>query len=179
MNNQDNSQLIGGTQTNDEDVRTILSQSQSTDAPIGSYGSSNSNNVLNTNLSGSMKRFSRNRGSNNSSDDDDDNDDGRNRYHDCQTIFAPISKSQPITNPFDEQVTTQSNVEQSTSTHQRIAVAALPNLEYDQFTRGFSASSPSIYSHAENNSRRNSDGSDQRRTDFIRNATASSTNYFM
>lgn len=162
----------------------MLSESQSNDAPIGSYASSNSNNLMNTNLSGSMKRFNPNQRNLNTDDSDDDGYTG-NRFHDCyepnQSIYAPISISQPIMN--DQQVPNQSNAagpSTSTTTHQRIAVAALPNLEYDQFSRGFSASSPSIYSQPESSSRRNSDGSDsQRRTDFTRNATASSKNYFV
>lgn len=177
---QDNSQNMDGNQSNDEEVRTIMSQSQSTDAPIASYGSSSSNNVMNMNLSGSMQRFNSNRPSTIHSSNDSDDDDGNTgtRYHECnenQTIFAPISTSQPaIVNPFDQQVPGTS------SNHQRIAVAALPNLEYDQFNaRGFSASSPSLYSQPESSSRRNSNGSDQRRTDFARNTTASSNNYFV
>lgn len=160
-----------------------MSQSQSNDAPIASYGSSSSNNLMNTNLSGSMKRFNRNQRTLNE-DDSDDDETNSNRFHECyepnQSIFAPISTSQPTINPFDHQVSTQSNETAGTS-HQRIAVAALPNLEFDQFTmsRGISASSPSLYSQPESNSRRNSAGSDQRRTDFTRNATASSSNYFV
>lgn len=179
----DNSQNMDENQPNDEEVRTIMSQSQSNDAPIASYGSSSSNNVMNTNLSGSMQRFHRNRPSTIHSHDSDDEDGlTTTRYHECnenQTIFAPISTSQPaIINPFDQQVPSQSIA--GTSSHQRIAVAALPNLEYDQFnSRGFSASSPSLYSQPESGSRRNSDGSDQRRTDFARNTTASSNNYFV
>lgn len=163
-----------------------MSQSQSNDAPIASYGSSSSNNLMNTNLSGSMKRFNRNQRTLNEDESDDDEANDLSRFHECyephQTIFAPISTSQPITNPFDQQVPTQSNANEGAGTsHQRIAVAALPNLEYDQFTmpRGFSASSPSLYSQPESNSRRNSSESDQRRTDFTRNATASSSNYFV
>lgn len=140
---------------------------------------------MNANLSGSMKRFNRNQNPVNENDSDDDDDaNGSNQFHECsepnQTIFAPISTSQPAINPFDQQVPTQLNQGAGTS-HQRIAVAALPNLEYDQFTmsRGFSSSSPSLYSQPESNSRRNSDGSDQRRTDFARNTTASSNNYFV
>lgn len=182
---QDNNQSMDENQSNDEEVQNIMSQSQSNDAPIASYGSSSSNNVMNTNLSGSMKRFNQHRPATiHSNDSDDDDGNGTTQYHECnetQTIFAPISTSQPaIINPFDQQVPTQpSQGGPSTSSHQRIAVAALPNLEYDQFSRGFSASSPSLYSQPESNSRRNSDGSDQRRTDFARNTTASSNNYFV
>lgn len=182
---QDNSQNMDGNQQTDEEVQNIMSQSQSNDAPIASYGSSSSNNVMNTNLSGSMKRFNPNLLSTmhgNDSDDDDGN--GPIRYHECNenqtTIFAPISTSQPaIINPFDQHVPNQSNQQGPSTSHQRIAVAALPNLEYDQFSRGFSVSSPSLYSQPESSSRRNSDGSDQRRTDFTRNTTASSNNYFV
>lgn len=182
--NQDNSQIMDENQTNDEEVGNIMSQSQSNDVPIASYGSSSSNNVLNMNLSGSMQRFNRHRRATNAdiSDNDDDGNNG-SLYHECyepnQSIFAPISMSQPIMNPSDHQVsTTQSNAVPSVS-HQRIAVAALPNLEYDAFTRGYSVSSPSLYSQPESSSRRNSDGSDQRRTDFARNSAASSSNYFV
>lgn len=184
---QENSQTMDVNQANDdEEVQNIMSQSQSNDAPIASYGSSSSNNVMNTNLSGSMKRFNANRPSTIYSNDSDDEDgNSTTRYHECnenETIFAPISTSQPaIINPFDQQVPTESNqgTAAGTSSHQRIAVAALPNLEYDQFSRGFSASSPSLYSQPESSSRRNSNGSDQRRTDFARNTTASSNNYFV
>lgn len=153
-----------------------MSQSQSNDAPIASYGSSSSNNVLNSNLSGSMKRIF-NPHTRNSDDSDEDEENDVSRFHECfeqnQSIFAPLSSSQPIMNPYDAQPTTAG------ASHQRIAVAALPNLEFDQFSRGFSASSPSVYSQQESNSRRNSNGSDQRRADFARNATASSSNYFV
>lgn len=172
-------------QENDEEVGNIMSQSQSNDAPIASYGSSSSNNVLNTNLSGSMQnRFNRShpRRAHPNGDHSDDDNNG-SLYHECneqnQTIFAPISTSQPTITPFDQQVPIPSTAGPSSSSHQRIAVAALPNLEYDQFSRGFSASSPSLYSQHESNSRRNSNGSDQRRTDFARNSTASSSNYFV
>lgn len=155
-----------------------MSQSQSNDAPIASYGSSNSNNLLNSNLSGSMKRFNLNQRTRNSDESDEDEENGVSRYHECfeqnQTIFAPLSSSQPIMNPYDGQAHAAAG-----TSHQRIAVAALPNLEFDQFSRGFSASSPSINSQQGSNSRRNSNGSDQRRADFVRNATASSSNYFV
>ncbi|XP_055320884.1 E3 ubiquitin-protein ligase RNF13 [Sitodiplosis mosellana] len=177
---QDNSQNLDGNQPNDDEVQTIMSQSQSNDAPIASYGSSSSNNVMNMNLSGSMQRFNRNRPSTiHSNDSDDDDGNSTTRYHECnesQTIFAPISTSQPAI--INQQVPSQSIA--GTSSHQRIAVAALPNLDYDQFnSRGFSASSPSLYSQPESSSRRNSDGSDQRRTDFARNTTAASNKYFV
>lgn len=166
-----------GAQSSDEDVRNIMSQSQSNDAPIASYGSSSSNNVLNSNLSGSMKRFNLNQRPRNSDDSDEDEETNVSRYHECfepnQSIFAPISSSQPIGNPYEAQTAS------GPSSHQRIAVAALPNLEFDQFSRGFSASSPSLNSQHGSNSRRNSNGSDQRRADFARNATASSSNYFV
>lgn len=184
---QANSEIIEGHQSNDDDeVANILSQSQSNDAPIASYGSSSSNNLMNSNLSGSMKRFNRNQRTVNEDDSDDDDDEcnDSNRFHECfepnQSIFAPISTSQPIINPIDQQqVPMQSNYGAGMS-DQRI-VAALPNLEFDQFSmsRGISASSPSLYSQPESNSRRNSAGSDQRRTDFARNTTASSNNYFV
>lgn len=169
-------------QSNDDEVPSIMSQSQSNDAPIASYGSSNSNNVLNANLSGSMKRF--NLFQRNLHGDDSD-DDGLNRFHDCpesnQTVFAPISTSQPAFNPYDHPTTSQSRNDGANPPHQRIAVAALPNLEFDQFNmaRGFSASSPSLYSQPESNSRRNSGDSDPRRTNFTRNSPASSSNYFV
>lgn len=176
-------------QANDEEVQNIMTQSQSNDAPIASYGSSSSNNVLNTNLSGSMKRFNLFQRNVNADDSDEDDGNDANRFHECneptQSIYAPISTSQPIFNPYEQaaasQIRNDGGDAAAAPTHQRIAVAALPNLEFDQFssTRGFSASSPSLYSQPESNSRRNSDDSDQRRTNFTRNATASSNNYFM
>lgn len=175
--------------TNDE-IQSIMSQSQSNDAPIASYGSSNSNNVLTSIQSGSLKRFNRMpRSVRNAGDEDSDEDDANDvsRYHDCneplQSVFAPISTSQPAFNPY-EHASTSSHTrhhDDANPPHQRIAVAALPNLEFDQFTmsRGFSASSPSLYSQPESTSRRNSNESDPRRKNFARNATASSSNYFM
>lgn len=173
--------------SNNDEIQSIMSQSQSNDAPIASYGSSNSNNVLTSIQSGSMKRFNRLPRHTDDSDEDEAND--GSRYHDCsepnQTVFAPISTSQPAFNPYDH-VSTSShpqprNDDAANPPHQRIAVAALPNLEFDQFTmsRGFSASSPSLYSQPESTSRRNSNESDPRRKDFARNTTASSSNYFM
>lgn len=178
------SQNMDAGQSNDDEVPSIMSQSQSNDAPIASYGSSNSNNVLNTNLSGSMKRFNLFHRHSNADDSDDDAND-TNRFHDCpepnQTVFAPISTSQPAFNPYEHPTTSQSRNNAANPSHQRIAVAALPNLEFDQFNmaRGFSASSPSLHSQPESNSRRNSGDSDQRRTNFTRNSPASSSNYFV
>lgn len=174
-------------QSNDDEVQNIMTQSQSNDAPIASYGSSNSNNLLNANLSGSMKRFNLFRRSVNVDDsDDEDGNDTLSRYHDCNepthTVFAPISTSQPIFNPYDRATTSQStNNDGANPPHQRIAVAALPNLEFDQFTlsRGFSTSSPSLHSQPESSSRRNSGDSGERRTNFTRNSPASSSNYFV
>lgn len=177
---------------NNDDVQSIMSQSQSNDVPIASYGSSNSNNVLTSIQSGSMRRFNRLPRHTDDSDEDDAND--VNRYHDCrepnQTVFAPISTSQPVFNPYNYASTSSQSQQAGNDNvaaaaanppHQRIAVAALPNLEFDQFTmsRGFSASSPSLYSQPESSSRRNSNESDPRRKDFARNTTASSSNYFM
>lgn len=174
--------------SNNDEIQSILSQSQSNDAPIASYGSSNSNNVLTSIQSGSLKRFNRLPRHADDSDEEEVND--ANRYHDCsepnQTVFAPISTSQPAFNPYDYASTSSQqsqarNDDAANPPHQRIAVAALPNLEFDQFTmsRGFSASSPSLYSQPESNSRRNSNESDPRRKNFARNATATSSNYFM
>lgn len=136
---------------------------------------------MNSNLSGSLHRF--NRPTRVAVDDDSEDDDANdaNTFHECfepsQTIFAPISTSLTLINPHEP----QSQNEAPAASHQRIAVAALPNLEYDQYSmaRGFSASSPSLYSQPGTGSRRNSDESDQRRPDFARNATASSSNYFV
>lgn len=169
--------------SNDDEVQSIMSQSQSNDVPIASYGSSNSNNVLNSIQSGSMKQFNRLPRHTDDSDEDEAND--VNRFHDCnepnQTVFAPISTSQPAFNPYDYASTSQSRNDDANPPYQRIAVAALPNLEFDQFTmsRGISASSPSLNSQPESTSRRNSNESDPRRKNFARNATASSSNYFM
>lgn len=176
-------QAVEGASPNNDEVQSIMSQSQSNDAPIASYGSSNSNNVLNSIQSGSMKQF--NRLSRHTDDSDEDEPNDINRYHDCnepnQTVFAPISTSQPAFNPYNYASTSQSQKDDANPPYQRIAVAALPNLEFDQFTmsRGISASSPSLYSQPESTSRRNSNESDPRRKNFARNTTASSSNYFM
>lgn len=171
------------TRNDDDEVRNMM-QSQSSDIPIASYSSSSSNNVLNTNLSGSLKRFNRYlRPSINENDSDDGENDAEN-YHDCsgasQTIFAPISSSQPIINPYNGQTAIYSRNEAATS-HQRIAVAALPNLDFDPMTaRTFSASTPSINSqHQPSGSANSTDENGQRQRDFIRNTTASSSNYFV
>lgn len=165
----------------DNNVRNMM-QSQSSDIPIASYSSSNSNNVMNTNLSGSLKRFNRHlRPSINENGSDDDENDTDN-YHDCsgasQTIFAPISSSQPIINPWEAGMYSR---EEAGTSHQRIAVAALPNLDFDPMTtRTFSASTPSISSqHQPTGSANSTDENGQRRRDFIRNTTASSSNYFV
>lgn len=187
-NDQDESNAAAEGPSNNDEIQSIMSQSQSNDAPIASYGSSNSNNVLTSIQSGSMKRFNRLPRHTDDSDDDEVND--GNRYHDCnepnQTVFAPISTSQPAFNPYDYASTSASQAharsdDAANPPYQRIAVAALPNLEFDQFTmsRGFSASSPSLYSQPESTSRRNSNESDPRRKNFARNTTASSSNYFM
>lgn len=175
--------------SNNDEIQSIMSQSQSNDAPIASYGSSNSNNVLTSIQSGSLKRFNRMpRPVHGDDDSDEDEANDPNRYHDChepkQTVFAPISTSQPAFNPYDHASTSTSHGQRNDDAnppYQRIAVAALPNLEFDQFTmsRGFSASSPSLYSQPDSGSRRNSNESDPRRKNFARNTTASSSNYFM
>lgn len=169
--------------SNNDEVQSIMTQSQSNDAPIASYGSSNSNiNVFNSIQSGSMKRFNPLPRHADDSDEDDAND--VNRFHDCnepnQTVFAPISTSQPAFNPYDHASTSHARNDDAANPRHQI-VAALPNLEFDQFTmsRGFSASSPSLYSQPESTSRRNSNESDPRRKNFARNTTASSSNYFM
>lgn len=182
--NEATNQNLEPDQLNDNEVQNIMSQSQSNDAPIASYVSSNSNNLLNTNLSGSMKRFNIFQRNTNGDDSEDDGND-LDRFHDCnesnQPVFAPISTSQPTFNPYEHSTSSQSRNDNDNPPHQRIAVAALPNLEFDQFnlSRGFSASSPSLHSQPESNSRRNSGDSDQRRTNFIRNTPASSSNYFV
>lgn len=172
--------------SNNDEIQSIMSQSQSNDAPIASYGSSNSNNVLTSIQSGSLKRFNRMPRPVLGDDVSDEEDgDGVNRFHEChepnQSVFAPISTSQPAFNPYDHASTSHARNDDANPPYQRIAVAALPNLEFDQFTmsRNFSASSPSLYSQPDSGSRRNSDESDPRRKDFARNTTASSSNYFM
>lgn len=166
-------------------------QSQSNDEqPIASYTSSSSNNVLNTNLSGSLKRFQRNEQSAKANDTDSSDDDGNEaeHFHECkepiQTIFAPISTSQPTIGPLEQQQQQTFSTENETAgpSHQRIAVAALPNLDFEHTspmtTRQFSTSSPSVYTE---NHHQNSGATDsnQRHGNFIRNTTASSSNYFV
>lgn len=171
------------TRNDDDNVRN-MTQSQSSDIPIASYSSSSSNNVMNTNLSGSLKRFNRHLRPSINENDSDDDENVADNFHDCsgasQTIFAPISSSQPIVNPYDEQTAMYSRNEAGTS-HQRIAVAALPNLDFDPMTtRTFSASTPSINSqHQPSGSGNSTDENGQRRRDFIRSTTASSSNYFV
>lgn len=180
--------ILEGTQeTNDGDERN-MNQSQSSDIPIASYSSSSSNNVMNANLSGSLKRFNRQARANiheENSDDDDDDENGAS-FHEChdtsKSIFAPISLSQPTITPSEQQPPVYSRDEASTS-HQRIAVAALPNADLDPMssmsTRTFSASTPTMYSHHQSSNAENSDENGRRRRDFTRNTTASSSNYFV
>lgn len=170
--------------SNNDEIQSIMSQSQSNDAPIASYGSSNSNNILTSIQSGSLKRFNRMPRHVHADDDSDEDEaeDAPHRFHDChepnQPVFAPISTSQPAFNPYEYASTSHARNDDANPPYQRIAVAALPNLEFDQFTmsRGFSASSPSL---TDSGSRRNSNESDPRRKNFARNTTASSSNYFM
>lgn len=180
---------MNDSQPNDDDeVQNIMSQSQSNDAPIPSYGSSSSNtNLLHANLADTMKRFNVFQRTVHEDESDEDEGNDANRYQDCigpsQTVFAPISTSQPVFNPYDHSTAAAAQARSSAANppHQRIAVAALPNLEFDQYamSRGFSTSSPSLISQPESDSRRNSSDSDSRRTNFARNTTASSSNYFV
>lgn len=169
---------------NDDDVRMM--QSQTSDIPIASYSSSSSNNLMNTNLSGSLKRFNRHLRPNIDEGDSDDEDEENAAEHYTEysdatshTIYAPISSSQPIINPYNEQYHHQQ--QPGTSQHQRIAVAALPNLDFDPIStmssRAFSASTPSM--HSTNDGGGSLDSNGQPRRDFTRNATASSSNYFV
>lgn len=129
--------------------------------------SSSSNNILNSNLSGSFKRCSRyhfggHRNTNESGgggvhddDDDDSLDDGVawdtvNRIPHT-TIFAPISASQP--SALNTSSSQYEHIAESSSSHHylddgnRGVVAAIPNMNFTQpFSRAIaSASSPSIY----------------------------------
>lgn len=178
-----------GSAENPEEIRNIMQSQSNEEQPIGSYTSSSSNNVLNTNLSGSLKRFQRNNQSQKANDTDSGDDDANDaeQFHECkepiQTIFAPISTSHPTMAPLDQQQQSFFTGNETASTsHQRIAVAALPNLDFEHTspmtTRPFSTSSPSVYSE---NPHQNSEASDsnQRHGNFIRNTTASSSNYFV
>lgn len=148
--------------------------------PISSYSrSSSSNNILNANLSGSLRRFSRKPAKIHNDDDeyDSDDDDDIDHFHECngpnQSIYAPISTSQPsIMNATDESQQPQYARNEPGGSHQRIAVAALPNLELDpSFASRPYASSPSIGSNETN--RRNSHDS------FNRTKAANSHDYFV
>lgn len=141
-----------------------------------SQRSSSSNNILNSNLSGSFKKCKPHSQQNQTEFDDDDDDDNINgSIEPSRTIYAPISTSQPqFLQP-----------KASTSSHQRIAVAAIPNVNLQQpMLRAVSSSSPSVYSTNRRNSNSESSNGDAddtqtRPTGNFNRAAASSTDYFV
>lgn len=210
-NEANNTETVVNQQSaNDDEIRN---QSQLNDSeitvPISSYSrSSSSNNILNANLSGSLKRFNRKPAKIHNNDDDDDNydsddEDDVERFHECttpnQSIYAPISTSQPSISNTHERPQHVGNAAMrllhqriavaespnldfdptkigndaagASTSHQRIAVAALPNLDFDptMAARPIYASSPTI-----SGDRRGSD-----RDSFNRNQPASSSDYFV
>lgn len=142
--------------------------------------SSSSNNILNSSLSGSFQKCRPKMvGSAGNDDENDDDEECVDAIEPSNTIFAPISRSQP---QFQQSTTGSSEFAPGTS-HQRIAVAAIPNVNFAQASRAVSTSSPSIYvpqprrnSNASGNS---SDGDGNTRIGNYKRAAATSSDYFV
>lgn len=168
--------------------------------PIASFGSDS--NLGNLSVSGSLRHFRRTRPASldESRSSDDEPDDVNDSFHECnepiQNIYSPMSMSQPSIGAEPAAAAPQppqyffARDEIAGPSNQRIAVAALPNLDFDHGAtiggRPISTSSPSIYSQPPNNdgggggsgSSGNGSNGEQRRN-FVRNTTASSRNYFV
>lgn len=162
--------------------------------PIPSFSSDSI--VGNQSMSGSLRHFRRTQPASineSRSSDDEEADENNDSFHECnepqQNIYSPISTSQPSINSIDQQERQQPQYffardEIAGPSNQRIAVAALPNLDFEHGAtiggRPISTSSPSIYSQQPNNDSGSSNGSNnEQRRNFLRNATASSRNYFV
>lgn len=171
-----------------------IMQTQSVNVlPIGSFSSTNSN-IGTSSMSGSLRHFRRTQPASINESRSNDGDDGNNdSFHECsesvQNIYSPISMSQPASQPAIEHHDQQyffANEIAGTS-NQRIAVAALPNLDFDHGAtiggRPFSTSSPSVYAIQQQSNNENGGGSNdannEQRRNFIRNTTAASSNYFV
>lgn len=105
--------------------------------------------------------------------DEDDDDDGHARIR--NTIYAPISTSQP-------RMGASSSVEAVPGTsYQRIAVAAIPNVNFNQpsMARG-SASSPSLHIDIDTDRRRSNERNNgENQLGNFKRSPASSSDYFM
>lgn len=172
-----------------------IMQTQSSNVePIASFSSTNSN-MANPSMSGSLRHFRRTQPAsiNESRTSDEDGGDvagSNDSFHECsesvQNIYSPISMSQPSIEHHDQQYFFAN--ETAGPSNQRVAVAALPNLDFDHGAaiggRPFSTSSPSIYaiqqqSNNGSGSGNSNDANNEQRRNFIRNTTASSSNYFV
>lgn len=146
--------------------------------------SSSSNNILNSSLSGSFKKCQPRTATSNGEADNDDDDECVDAVEPSNTIFAPISTSQPQFN----QPTVGPSEFASGTIHQRIAVAAIPNVNFAQSSmpRAVSSSSPSVYQTPQSQQRRNSntsgnssDGDGNARIGNYKRAAATSSDYFV
>lgn len=147
--------------------------------------SSSSNNILNSSLSGSFQKCRpRTAGGAAHDDEDDDDDECVNAIEPTNTIFAPVSRSQA---QFQPAPASSSEFAPGTS-HQRIAVAAIPNVNFAQssMSRAVSSSSPSVYESRQSQKRRNSntsgnssDGDGNARIGNYKRAAATSSDYFV
>lgn len=145
--------------------------------------SSSSNNILNSSLSGSFQKCRpKILGSAGNDAQNDDDEECVDAIEPSNTIFAPISRSQP---QFQQSTTGSSELFAPGTSHQRIAVAAIPNVNFAQASmpRAVSSSSPSIYvsqprrnSNASGNS---SDGDGNTRVGNYKRAAATSSDYFV
>lgn len=184
----------------DQDVEQEIMQTQSNvDQPIASFSSDS--NFGNTSISGSLRHFRRTQPAsiNESRSSDDEVDDNNDSFHECnepiQNIYSPISMSQPSINSIEQIERHEQQQQQQPQyffardeiagpSNQRIAVAALPNLDFDHGSSTIggriSISTPSINTQSANNDSGSSNGSNnEQRRNFLRNQTASSRNYFV
>lgn len=147
--------------------------------------SSSSNNILNSSLSGSFQKC-RPRAADGVGDADEEDDDEEcvDAIEPSNTIFAPISRSQPH---FQPPAGAPTEFAPGTS-HQRIAVAAIPNVNFAQssMSRAVSSSSPAVYESYQPQQRRNSnasgtssDGDGNTRIGNYKRAAATSSDYFV
>lgn len=182
---------------NDAHEPQDTTQSNSNDTVSVLIAPSSSNNILNSSLSGSFQKCRPKtiadaatppNANDQIDDDDDDDDECIDAIESSNTIYAsPISRSQP---QFLQPPVGSTEREPGTS-HQRIAVAAIPNVNFahSSMSRAVSSSSPSVYvsssqQHDQRNaidsSGNNSDSSDDnRRIGNFKRAAATSSDYFV
>lgn len=144
--------------------------------------SSSSNNILNSSLSGSFQKC-RPRIAGTSADGDVDEDDEQcvDAIEPSNIIFAQLLRSQPQLN--------QPAAQNAPGTsHQRIAIAAIPNVNFAQTSmpRAVSSSTPAVYETHQIQQRRNSntsgnssDGDGNARIGNYKRAAATSSDYFV